>query len=520
MKFLEKNRQKKKWKEHLIKFALCYPNEYRAGISNLGIQLLYFLLNDNPEIICERFFLPKSKKRTPLSIESSRPLRDFDIIGFTLQYENDYYHVLSMIKSSGIPIESTDRGDDFPVIMAGGPTCTNPIPLKNFIDLFLIGDYEPIHEEFMNILMDSRNKGEFLENVKQIPSIYVPSNDTKEIKKSVIRNLDSSFHPIMQIVPLTDSKNGKNIPFQDSMLVEVSRGCLRNCNFCMIGWQAKPFRKRSLKKLKTIILDGMEINQVKKVILIGAGISDHPDLVKLCEFMNENSIQFSLPSLRVDKISENLLETLNLSGSKTLTLAFEAGSSRLREKINKNIDDEKADEVIRLIKKHGVPNLKLYFMIGLPTETIEDVKQIAELYSKINLTGYSTRNLKISVNPFIPKPHTPFQWHQMPENKYFNKVFKLLDKTIPVSQIENQEARYSFIQGCLSLGGEEFNEVLKRSLVYGYNLGSWRRIFKELKMAFRVPRYLETEELPWNFINVGINKDLLMKRWKHVISKA
>ncbi|NHI92855.1 MAG: radical SAM protein [Candidatus Lokiarchaeota archaeon] len=517
MKIPERNLVIKKWKDFKYKFALCYPNEYRAGISNLGMQLLYFLLNENNNIICERFYYLKKKEAKPTSIESSRTLNEFDIIGFSLQYENDYHNVLSMLNQSSIPIKSIDRKDGFPLIIAGGPITTNPIPLKPFIDLFIIGDFEPIYEKFFEILIESRNKNDFLEHIVSVQGIYVPSYEPKKVLKSIQLDLNTSYHPIQQVIPTSQQKLEKKVAFQESMLVEVSRGCPRECNFCMIGCQARPFRTRKLKYLKEIILNGLKINKLKKITLIGAGISDHPELVDICKFLVENQIQFSVPSIRIDKISEDLLDVLKLSGNRTLTVAIEASSPHLRKKISKDINNEKIFQTLSLLKEYEISNIKFYFMIGLPTENEEDVKKIPKFYSKVNMMGYSTRSLKLSVNPFIPKPHTPFQWHEMPNNQYFNAMFKFLNKSIPITQIENQEAKLSFMQGCLSLGNELHSRILELTLKYGNNLGNWRRIFNELKMPFKVPNYNIDEELPWDFIDVGIDKTLLKNKWIEVI---
>ena len=512
MKNLERNVIQKDWRKHEVKFALVYPNIYEVGISNLGVQLLYFLLNSNPRMLCERFYISKERNSIPRSIESSRELKDFDIIGFSLQYENDYHNVISILNASNIPIRSSNRKENFPIVMAGGPVCTNPIPLNQFFDLFIIGDFEPLHEIFFETYLDSHSRADFLKNISEIPGIHVPSLNQEEINKSTALDLNASNYPITQIIPLSQ-KNDINSVFQETMLVEVSRGCPRTCNFCMIGCQGLPFRTRSLQNLKNIILKGVEVNQVKKISLIGAGISDHPELLNICQFLVDNQLNFSLPSLRVDKISEDLLDLYKQSGSKTLTMAVEAASQRLRERINKKIEDDMIISTISLLKKHEISNLKLYFMIGLPTETEDDVQKISELFLKINSMGISTRNLKLSINPFIPKPHTPFQWHQMPDNTYFKSMFKKLNKSIPISQIENIEAKHSFIQGCLSLGDDKFGEVLVLTLEHGNNLGNWRRIFKELGMNFKVPHYDIDDILPWDFIHVGYDKNLLKKRW-------
>ena len=519
MRIVERNAVRKKWKESSFKFALCYPNEYRVGISNLGMQVLYFLLNKNPNVLCERFYQPKKRNSRLVSVESSRSLKEFDIIGFSLQYENDYHNVLSMIKNSNIPIRASDRKNNSPLFIAGGPITTNPIPMKPFIDLFIIGDFEPIYEKFIDILSESQNKEDFLEQIAPVQGVYVPSIEQENVKKSVQLDLNNSFHPIAQVIPVQEEKIEEKFAFQESVLVEVSRGCPRNCNFCMIGCQARPFRIRSIKKIKEIIFNGIRVNNVKKVTLIGAGISDHPDLLDICKFLVDEEIQFSVPSLRIDRISQELVKILKDSGSKTVTLAPEAGSSRLQEIIDKQISNNQVMETVLMLRKHNVPNIKFYFMIGLPTENNKDIQSIVDLYAKINSTGYSTKNLKISINPFIPKPHTPFQWYEMPENKYFTKCFKLLNKSIPTSQIENQEARYSFMQGCLSLGNERFSEVLELSLKEGNNLGNWRRIFKILNMEFKVPHYDLDMELPWDFIDVGLSKQNLKKKWKMILKK-
>ncbi|MDD1778494.1 MAG: radical SAM protein [Candidatus Helarchaeota archaeon] len=503
----ESNTIRKDFRKIQLKLALCYPNLYQVGIANYSIQLLYYLFNSFENIQCERFYY--SPKTRPMSMESGQPLNNFDIICFSLQYELDYINVLEMLSLANITFQSKDR--KFPLIVAGGPCALeNPLPLSPFIDIFVLGDLEPISDIFVSALLDYKKGLKTLQDFREIPGLFIPQLYKGEtISKLVAPDLDKCFHPTTQLI-------SEGSPFGKCLFLEVSRGCPRGCRFCLIGYQGLPFRFRTLSTLKQIILDGMTASKVDKVSMIGNSLSDYPQLKELCEFIIEQGLQLSLPSLRLDALSDSLLALLKDADVKTITLAPEAGSERLRAVIGKALTDDLLLDQIKKCADAKIENLKLYFLINLPTETSADISGISDLLTQLVQKLYSPQHLHLSINPFIPKPHTPFQWEPPLDLPALQKTIKILQKQIRALKIYNSEIldpRWARIQGALSRGTQLLGEITLEALHNRGSLGAWRTSCKKfnyfLEEAQRFPPNLD-EKLPWDFIDVKVDKKKLL----------
>ncbi len=490
-----------------IKIALCYPNLYQAGIACHAIQLLHYLFNSFENVQCERFYYDPS--HDPLSIESGQPVKNFDIICFSLQYELDYLNILKMISSGGITLLSENRTS--PLLIAGGPCALeNPLPLFPFIDLFVLGDLEPILDQLIFYLIEFKKGKKTLHDFYDIPGIIVPRFHRNErISKIVASDLNKCFHPRLQFI--SDAS-----PFGKSLLLEVTRGCPRGCRFCLIGYQALPMRFRSLNSLKEIILDGIEYTKADKVSLIGPSISDYPHLKELCEFIAEQGLQLSLPSLRVETLTNSFLEVVQNAGVRTISIAPEAGSERLRSAIGKEISEELILGTLAKCSEGKMENLKMYFLINLPTETSQDIENIGELLNSVIQKYYPPQHLHLSINSFIPKPHTPFQWEPAIALPVLQKTIKTLQKQIRKFKIYNFEfldPRWARIQGFLSRGDKKLGEILLKVMQAGGNLGAWRNVLKMLKISIETsqifPPTLDAT-LPWDFIDVNIGKKRLL----------
>ncbi len=511
----ESNVIRKDFRKVDLKIALCYPNLYQAGIACYAMQLLYQLFNSFENVQCERvYYTPKT---SPVSIESKQPLQKFDIICFSLQYELDYLNLLEMVSSAGIQVYSEKR--TAPLILAGGPCALeNPLPLSPFIDIFVLGDLEPILEELISFLTDWKAGKHSLDALGDHPGLYIPSvyND-QVIKKLTTPNLDDCFHPTSQLI--SDSS-----PFGRSLLVEVTRGCPRGCRFCLIGYQALPMRSRSLPPLKDIIIEGAENSQVDKITLIGPSLSDYPQLEDLCAFITEQGLKFSLPSMRVEALSDSFLEIVKSSGLRTIAIAPEAGTESLRAAIGKTISDDLLLNRISSCAEAKLENLKLYFLLNLPRETPNDIDGITILLNKIIQNFYRPNNLHLSINPFISKPHTPFQWEPPINVSALQKTIKALQKSVRHLKIYNADfldPRWARIQGLISRADATLGKILLHVLEHGGSLGAWRKITKELnysidKTQIFLPNLDET--LPWDFIDTHYDKEKLLKRYEETYS--
>ncbi|MHA1268842.1 MAG: radical SAM protein [Candidatus Helarchaeota archaeon] len=502
-----------------IKFGLCYPNLYKAGISNYAIQLLYDYLNNIEDIFCERYFFDRQLE--PRSIETSRQLRKFDILGFSIQYELDYFNIIKILKAANIPLLSKNRKKPF--IIGGGPCILeNPIPLNDIFDLFVLGDIEPIFNNFLEIIREKCLSETYKKSIHNyINGFYFPVEGEKEvIKKSTQIDLNSAHHAIKQVIPI-DNSVVEDIGFGKSILIECTRGCRGKCNFCLVGWQNNPYRERSTKKIIEIIDETIKVNDVNKISLIGSGISYHNGLTDIIWHVVNSGYRFSLPSLRADKFNQDIAEALYKSNIKQITFAPETGSERLRNIINKNMTNDIIISAIQTAISSGIEKVKLYFMIDLPTEDIEDLKAIITMIDEIIKIGIKKHNLIISINDFIPKPHTPFQWSGISNLEIIRNKIKFLTKElIRRMRIRTtfSDPRWSRIQMILSKGDEKIRKLLNKTYESGMTLGDIRRIINEFNLSFKdMTNEIEIDkELPWDFIDIGIKKKNLINIWKKV----
>ncbi len=504
---VEQNVISKDFRKIELKIALCYPNLYQAGIACHAIQLLYYLFNSFENVHCERFYY--DPKVLPTSIESGQPLKKFDIISFSLQYELDYINMLKMISLGGIPLLSEKRAT--PLIVAGGPCALeNPRPLFPFIDLFVLGDLEPILDQLITFMTEFKKGGRTLQSFCDLPGVLVPKfHQGERISKIIAPDLNKCFHPRSQLI--SDSS-----PFGKSLLLEVTRGCSRGCRFCLIGYQGLPMRSRSLNTLKQIILDGIEYSEVNKISLIGPSLSDYPHLKELCEFIMAQDLQLSLPSMRVESISNSLLEVLQVAGVRTISIAPEAGSARLRAVIGKPLSDDRLLNTLAKCSEAKIENLKIYFIINLPTETSRDIEAINDFLNAVTQQSYSPKHLSLSINPFIPKPHTPFQWAPSISLKNLQKTIKILQhstKKLKIYDVSFLDPRWARIQGLLSRATRKLAPILIKVMQSGGTLGAWRKALTEANFPLEefqpFPPILD-ESLPWDFINVVIQKKKLL----------
>ncbi|MDB5038011.1 MAG: Radical protein, partial [Bacteriovoracaceae bacterium] len=409
---VEEGARKKEWRGRL-KICLVYPHTYYVGMSNLGFQSIYSLWNDLEEVVCERAFLSENGSEIR-SLESGRPLQDFDVIAFSLSFENDSIHVLRILAQAGIPLKAEDRGDQYPLIVMGGAAPSmNPCPLIPFIDLFAFGDGEEMIDDLAKTLRASpflkNHKKRLLEALVEIPGTYsaaVQGEQPESIKRRTIKFLNSYLTKTEIVTNHTE--------FSGIFLVEVSRGCPQRCRFCSVSYTEASTRFRRLSFLKSAFDEGIE--RVGRVGLLGAALSDHPELLEMSDYIVSRGGEVSLSSLRVEAVQSKLVELLVYSKQRTLTLALETGSPRLQEVIHKRTKEETVLNVVETALKAGVRNLKFYFIIGLPTETVEDVLHLAALVKKLHATFMAVSKAKgqigmlsVSLNPWIPKPTTPFE---------------------------------------------------------------------------------------------------------------
>ncbi|HUX99532.1 MAG TPA: radical SAM protein [Candidatus Deferrimicrobium sp.] len=490
-----------------LKIALCYPNLYPAAIACYAVQLLYGLFNSFENVQCERFFY--TPKTPPHSIESGQPLNKFDIVCFSLQFELDYMNLLEMLLNAGIPQYANKRQS--PLIIIGGPcVLENPLPLCAFIDIAVLGDIEPIVDQLLSYLIEFKKGQKTLHDFLEIPGLFIPQLYRDEsISKLTAPKLDECYHPTAQIISDASS-------FGESFLLEVTRGCPRGCRFCLIGYQGLPTRFRSLPILKEIILEGITNSKVDKITLIGSSLSDYPHLTDLCEFIVDQGLKLSLPSIRIDVISDSLLEILKKVGVKTLTTAPEAGSNRLRSLIGKEISEDNIINGLIKCANAKIENIKLYFLINLPKETSQDIDDLKKLLQRIIREAYRPYDLNLSINPFIPKPHTPFQWAPPVSVSYNQQTIKTIQKFLKPLKIYNFEfldPRWARIQGFLSRGSKQLGDILVKVIANRGTLGAWRKVLKlhniSIEAAQTFPPALEAV-LPWDFIDVGVSKERLL----------
>lgn len=481
-----------------IRFASCYPNLYRTAMSSLGFHIIYEFLNSREDVWCERVVYPYIH-----SFESNNPLKNFDIVSFSLQYEQDYFNVLEMLNKANIPLRQSDRGKNDPLVIAGGPCATsNPLPMSQFIDLFIIGEGEVVLDDVINTYKELDDPRKEIDAFLDIEGVYVPDHPVNRV---IVDNMDDACHPTYQIVSETDDKEFLPV-FGSSILLGVSRGCSRGCRFCMAGYLYRPRRETSLKKLFEIAEESREVTHLNKVALIGAAVSDYSKIDELCEGLLERGFEITTPSLRIESLSEDTLNSLQQSGLKTITLAPES-TCNIRRRLNKPISDGQTFEVAKMALERGM-NIKLYFLIGTPHETKEDLLELAELMKNIQKLSSRKNSVRFSVNPLIPKPHTPLQWEDFNLGLMKSKI-KYLKSQLAKYPLKIDSPRIGLMQYVLSTGDIEVGNLIERSLQNNLPISEWKK--------FASKKDLETN-LPWKNINIGLHDDFLKKEYLKLLS--
>lgn len=548
-----------------IRFAFCFPDVYEVGMSHLGMKILYHLLNEKENIWCERVFAPwpdmedvmRKNNIKLFALESRDEIKNFDFVGFTLQYEMSYTNVINMLDLAGIPIAAKDRKHDDPFVIFGGPCAYNPEPLWEIADIFVMGEGEDVTLEILEKYEEWKSRGgdreEFLKSISQIRGVYIPSfydveynadgtikrffpiddNYPATISKRIIKHMDDAYYPDKIIVPYMDIVH-------DRIMLEVFRGCTRGCRFCQAGFVYRPVREKSRKKIledaeKLIASTGYE-----ELSLTSLSICDYSDIQKmvtdLIEAHEKDKVGVSLPSLRIDSFSIDLANEIQKVRKTGLTFAPEAGTQRLRDVINKGVTEENLMDSATASFKSGWSNIKLYFMIGLPTETFEDIEGIADLAYKVVDAYYSIPkenrkkglNVTVSTSSFVPKPFTPFQWEpqdtmdQLREKQSFLKS-KIKNKHITYNW---HESPVSFLEAVLARGDRKLSKVIIDAWRKGckfdgwaeyFNFDLWLEAFHDngIDPAFYANRRREYDEiLPWDHINIGVTKQYLINEHK------
>lgn len=553
-----------------ISVALAFPDTYSIGMSHLGIQIIYFLLNDRNDTVCERVFAPwpdmemeMRNSNTPLfSLETYTPINQFDIVGFSLQYEMSYTNVINMLDLAKIPIKGKDRTDEHPIIIAGGPSALSPEPMAGFIDIFVLGDGEDVLPELIDFIKPINKRSDLTREeklryiAKNIKSIYVPQfyeityhssgtikdinpND-KEIppvvEEASVFDLNNAYFPRKAIIPYVKT-------IHDRIAIEIMRGCTRGCRFCNAGMTKRPKRTRTIELITDIAQSLYKNTGYDEISLTSLSTGDYPDLkdlmVKLHNIFDEKCVNISFPSLRVSEMLASLPVLLNTVRKSGITIALEAASTRLRGLINKNITNEDLFCGIREAYKNGWKLVKLYFMIGLPTETDEEIDEILDLAYKVSdikkeINGTSA-DVNVSVSTFVPKPHTPFQWQPMISLERIKEIVsRLRNKNKKRSKIKFKfhMPERSVLEGIFSRGDRRLGDVILQAWQSGCRLDAWDEhfdfqkwddAFKKAGMdgTFFSNRIRPKDEiLPWDHINAGVNKSFLEVEEKNAFNNT
>ena len=529
-----------------IPICLVFPNTYHVGMSNLGFQLLYSLLNSLPDVVCERAFLPEQgegreyggRTNPLLSLESGKPLARFKIIAFSLPFENDFPHLLSMLQLAKIPLNARERDSRAPLVIAGGAAITlNPEPLAPFVDLFFIGEGEEAVIEFFYAFREAGNgKEDLLQEACRIEGVYCPAlYEPRYDEQGRLREftpLASSAPPRVKrrwvkdpgLIPSGSAILTPLTEFKAMFLMELNRGCPRRCRFCATRAIYHPFRNRALATLMLEADQGLQ--QGHRIGLVGSALGDHPGFNELCAYITTKGGEIAISSLRADVVTAERAELLAASRLRTVTMAPEAGTERLRQVVAKGLTDEEIFAAVEALASHGITNLKLYFIIGLPTETWEDCEGIVTLAKRIRhhmgKGGKSVGEITISIAPFVPKAWTPFQWHPFEEIKTLKKKLQAVKKgmaRIPRARVLHELPKWGYVQTLLSMGDRRVADILVHVME---SQGDWNTALKNsyINPAFWVYRAKpEDEVFPWAFIDHGIKKEDLWKEYQKAIEK-
>lgn len=552
-----------------IRFAMCFPDVYEIGMSHLGIQILYHMFNERPDVWCERVYSPwpdldarMRKDNIPLfALESQDPIRAFDFLGITIQFEMCYTNILQVLELSGIPLEASERTEEDPIVIGGGPCVYNPEPIAEFFDVFYIGEGETVYDQLFDVYKKNKAEGksrrEFLEAACQIPGIYVPMFYDAEyqedgtlhsftrnyekapemIEKQVLMDVTHAPYPKAPVVPFIKAT-------QDRVVLEIQRGCIRGCRFCQAGMIYRPTRERDVEELKKWADTMLKTTGYEEISLSSLSSSDYsklPELINyLMEICPERGVNISLPSLRIDAFSLDVMKKVQDIKKSSLTFAPEAGSQRMRNVINKGLTEEDILEGAGKAFEGGWNKVKLYFMLGLPTETEEDIKGIAHLSEKIAERYYEIpkdqRNGKCQITAsssfFIPKPFTPFQWAPMNRKEEFLEKARIVKAEVRAMlnqksiRYNYHEADISMLEGVLARGDRRTAKVVLQAYRNGALFDSWSEYFRPeawekafeetgIDPDFYTVRERSVDELlPWDFINAGVSKKFLIREWE------
>lgn len=552
-----------------IRIAMAFPDVYEIGMSHLGIQILYHMFNERPDVWCERVYSPwpdldarMRKDNIPLfALESQDPIRAFDFLGITIQFEMCYTNILQVLELSGIPLEASERTEEDPIVIGGGPCVYNPEPIAEFFDVFYIGEGETVYDQLFDVYKKNKAEGksrrEFLEAACQIPGIYVPMFYDAEyqedgtlhsftrnyekapemIEKQVLMDVTHAPYPKAPVVPFIKAT-------QDRVVLEIQRGCIRGCRFCQAGMIYRPTRERDVEELKKWADTMLKTTGYEEISLSSLSSSDYsklPELINyLMEICPERGVNISLPSLRIDAFSLDVMKKVQDIKKSSLTFAPEAGSQRMRNVINKGLTEEDILEGAGKAFEGGWNKVKLYFMLGLPTETEEDIKGIAHLSEKIAERYYEIpkdqRNGKCQITAsssfFIPKPFTPFQWAPMNRKEEFLEKARIVKAEVRAMlnqksiRYNYHEADISMLEGVLARGDRRTAKVVLQAYRNGALFDSWSEYFRPeawekafeetgIDPDFYTVRERSVDELlPWDFINAGVSKKFLIREWE------
>ena len=557
-----------------IRFAMCFPDVYEIGMSHLGIQILYSMFNNREDIYCERVYSPWTdldpilrENKIPLfTLETQEPVKNFDFLGITLQYEMCYTNVLQILDLSQIPLHTCDRTENDPIVIGGGPCAYNPEPLADFFDLFYIGEGETVYFELMDRYKENKKAGgtrkQFLERAAEIPGIYVPAFYDVTYKKDgtieCFRPNNEHAMPVVtkQIVSDMDSVGYIEkplVPFikvtQDRVVLEIQRGCIRGCRFCQAGDVYRPLREHSLEYLKHYAYGMLRSTGHEEISLSSLSSSDYSQLEGLVNFLIDEfkgkGVNISLPSLRIDAFSLDVMSKVQDVKKSSLTFAPEAGSQRLRDVINKGLTEEVILKGAADAFESGWNRVKLYFMLGLPTETVEDMEGIALLSEKIAEAYYDIpkdqRNGKVQIvassSFFVPKPFTPFQWARMCTKEEFIERANIVRgkfremKNFKSLKYNWHEAELTVLEGVLARGDRRVGAVIEEAYRTGAIYDSWSEYFKNdvwmrafetcgVDIGFYTTRERSLDEVfPWDFIDAGVSKEFLIREWNHAVKE-